>query len=246
MGTVVALLLLIAGANPMEFDKPVVNIDGYIELNHYWTESSNPVRTIKGKDVYHGYCNYDQIIIWQYNNKTGFFDVVHQNIIRDSRLKSRLTGEKLEAHNKKIYSEWEKAHIKAAKDLDCSVEDVIVYHDSPFVGGQGVNQVSFNQNTKKYEVFMKAYYGRYLDEPLEEWNKEQDENTYKFTANNFYETNTLYSVTNEDSRRREVGFMETNFFGTRHIFQEMQLRKKGVHQRVEPITPYGWETGGGE
>ena len=47
-----------------------------------------------------------------------------------------------------MYNEWVRLHLQAAKELDSAVDDVVVYHDSPFTGGRGINKVEFNRPAK--------------------------------------------------------------------------------------------------
>lgn len=237
----ITILLLLFGTNPIPFENQVIAVNGYIELNHYWVESSEKnanARNLDGKPVGHGYCNYDQIIIRRYDKQNDYFPIVHSSVVRDGRIKDRLSGKALKEHSKFLFKEWETAHRQAAKSLDASIEDVIVYMDSPFIGGLGINRVEFNNATGNYEVYMKAYMGRYLDEPLDESNADRDENVYKFTAKHYYETNTLYPPEIDDIGKREVGVLDISFLGNRHLLQEMMLRKKGIIKRIDPIIPF--------
>lgn len=235
MNTILAILLLVTGTNPMEFDKPTIYVDGYIELNHYWVPNdTQPGRTIpNGKgdfiDVPFGVCQFDQIMIRQYNKKTDNFDIVHQMLVKNGRLKHQCkTAEELEAHRDSILREWEQAHRKAAKDFDAALDEVIVYHDSPYVGPKGINQITFNHLTKRYEVYMKAQPHRLIHEEINDMNKDYDVGTYKFTSPGFRETNTLFDPEYEDINKRGITANKVKFIGYQDVFKEMMRAKRGL------------------
>lgn len=239
MGTILVLIMATFGTNPQMFDTPTIHVDGYIELNHYWSindsQSGRSILNKNGNFIYvpFGYCVFDQMLVRKYNHEKDRFEIVHQLIIRDGRLKHQLKGEALEKHRNKMIQEWEFAHRAAVKDLNCGLEDVVVYHDSPYVGAKGVNAVSFNQNTKLYEVYMKANPGRYFDEKETDINKNYDIGTYKFTAQRYYETNTLYDPESEDSSRRNVGIGTLRFKGYETLFKKMIRIKRGLPLVIE-------------
>jgi hypothetical protein len=223
----IIILLLLLGINPPAFDNPTVTTGGYIEINHFWAEYDNPTRKIGDKEVKYGKVVFDQIIIWEYNKEKGKYEVLHWKMVHGREIDYMSWTEK-ETERTKLLEEWEKIHRTVAKASDLPLEDVVIYHDSKWVGLKGeFNNPKFNNKTNRYEIYCKSRNeGNANDgyDPKEKYTK--DLTVYKFTALSLIETNTVFDPAAENAQMRGLNSTSTRFAGYKEIFDKMIFLKR--------------------
>lgn len=238
MNSIIILLALVC-INPIPLEKETIHVDGYIEINHFWETSSSAGRTVNGKDVYYGSLKFDQVLVKRYNKACGRFDVVHAAVTNNARRltilqvaekgtksgspeESKLRQE-IKDEQARDLEEWSKEHVRCAKELNLDISDTVVYHANKWLGPQGLlNNPQFNNYTGRYEVYLKPKV--YSFDP-DNKNDSGDCGIYKFTAQELYETNTLFDPETQSAYEQGVSTGSLGFKGYKHIFAELRERK---------------------
>ncbi len=235
----IIILLAVICINPIPLEKETIHVDGYIEINHFWETSSYASRTVKGKDVYYGTLKFDQVLVKKYNKKYGRFDVVHAAVTNNARhltmlqIAERTTKsgspeetklrQEIKDEQARDLEEWEKEHIRCAKELNVDIPDIVVYHANKWLGPQGLlNNPQFDAATGRYEVYLKPKVYSYDPNNKADTG---DCGIYKFTAQELYETNTLFDPESQSANEQGVSSGSLGFKGYKYIFAGLRERK---------------------
>lgn len=85
MATVILFLSSLLCVNPPAFDNVTIDVEGYIEINHKWDEEQ-------------GELVFDQLIVWQYNERFDEYDILHFCLIKDGRESLRVSDRIVRSH----------------------------------------------------------------------------------------------------------------------------------------------------